>query len=151
MFSNTFIFKWDIEARHSSEFFSVSLHSLCAVQIKALAKIHAFVVDTWESFLLSLLQCRSVWDCVGVWIWLHDFLSVSAGLCLSRGRPTSGRSVWSCGQWVEKHLDFKTNIFSFLPLHKYFHFLFSKVPDKARVTPASSDPKSKFYEFIKVT
>lgn len=29
-------------------------------------------------------------------------------------------------------------------------FIFVQIPDKARVTPPSSDPKTKFYELVKV-
>lgn len=29
-------------------------------------------------------------------------------------------------------------------------FIFVQIPDKARVTPPSSDPKTKFYELMKV-
>lgn len=49
-----------------------SLCSLCVVQIKALAKIHAFVVDQWVTCCIcvhtstSLLQCNS--DAVHVWL-----------------------------------------------------------------------------------
>uniref|UniRef100_A0A665T9Y8 Cap-specific mRNA (nucleoside-2'-O-)-methyltransferase 1 n=1 Tax=Echeneis naucrates TaxID=173247 RepID=A0A665T9Y8_ECHNA len=69
-----------------------SNESLCVVQIKALAKIHAFVVDP-------------------VFVKLKEFHSIN--LLLST------------------------------------YFVFFQVPDKARVTPASSDPRSKFYELIK--
>uniref|UniRef100_A0A7N6F616 Cap-specific mRNA (nucleoside-2'-O-)-methyltransferase 1 n=1 Tax=Anabas testudineus TaxID=64144 RepID=A0A7N6F616_ANATE len=65
-----------------------SNESLCAVQIKALAKIHAFVV---EPTLSEPRQADIRKECLKLW----------------------------------------------------------GVPDKARVTPASSDPKSKFYELVK--
>ncbi|KAM6905732.1 cap-specific mRNA (nucleoside-2'-O-)-methyltransferase 1 isoform 1-T1 [Lycodopsis pacificus] len=65
-----------------------SNESLCVVQIKALAKIHAFVV---EPTLSETKQAAIRKECLKLW----------------------------------------------------------GVPDKARVTPASSDPKSKFYELMK--
>uniref|UniRef100_A0A8D0DD99 Cap-specific mRNA (nucleoside-2'-O-)-methyltransferase 1 n=1 Tax=Sander lucioperca TaxID=283035 RepID=A0A8D0DD99_SANLU len=69
------------------QFMVNSNESLCVVQIKALAKIHAYVVDHCILYyVISLLKT----------------------------------------------------------LHVHF-----QVPDKARVTPASSDPNSKFYELIK--
>uniref|UniRef100_A0A4W6DB23 Cap-specific mRNA (nucleoside-2'-O-)-methyltransferase 1 n=1 Tax=Lates calcarifer TaxID=8187 RepID=A0A4W6DB23_LATCA len=74
------------------QFMVNSNESLCVVQIKALAKIHAFVVDP-----VSVQQC-----CFIVY--------------------------YSTPKYV---------------------FVYFQVPDKARVTPASSDPKSKFYELIK--
>ncbi|XP_049446177.1 cap-specific mRNA (nucleoside-2'-O-)-methyltransferase 1 [Epinephelus fuscoguttatus] len=70
------------------QFMVNSNESLCAVQIKALAKIHAFVVDPTLS---EPRQADIRKECLKLW----------------------------------------------------------GVPDKARVTPASSDPKSKFYELIK--
>ncbi|XP_059212999.1 cap-specific mRNA (nucleoside-2'-O-)-methyltransferase 1 isoform X2 [Centropristis striata] len=65
-----------------------SNESLCVVQIKALAKIHAYVVD---QTLSEPRQAEIRKECLKLW----------------------------------------------------------GVPDKARVTPASSDPKSKFYELVK--
>ncbi|XP_061667490.1 cap-specific mRNA (nucleoside-2'-O-)-methyltransferase 1 isoform X2 [Syngnathoides biaculeatus] len=65
-----------------------SNESLCAVQIKALAKIHAFVLDPT---LAESRQADVRKNCLKLW----------------------------------------------------------GVPDKARVTPASSDPRSKFYELVK--
>ncbi|XP_035534581.1 cap-specific mRNA (nucleoside-2'-O-)-methyltransferase 1 [Morone saxatilis] len=70
------------------QFMVNSNESLCAVQIKALAKIHAFVVDPTLS---ETRQADIRKECLKLW----------------------------------------------------------GVPDKARVTPASSDPKSKFYELVK--
>ncbi|XP_010732995.3 cap-specific mRNA (nucleoside-2'-O-)-methyltransferase 1 [Larimichthys crocea] len=70
------------------QFMVNSNESLCAVQIKALAKIHAFVVDPTLS---EPRQADIRKECLKLW----------------------------------------------------------GVPDKARVTPASSDPKSKFYELVK--
>ncbi|GAA6234316.1 cap-specific mRNA (nucleoside-2'-O-)-methyltransferase 1 [Lates japonicus] len=70
------------------QFMVNSNESLCVVQIKALAKIHAFVVDPTLS---EPMQADVRKECLKLW----------------------------------------------------------GVPDKARVTPASSDPKSKFYELIK--
>nr|XP_061806411.1 cap-specific mRNA (nucleoside-2'-O-)-methyltransferase 1-like [Nerophis lumbriciformis] len=79
------IIKEDTDFYH---FMVNSNESLCAVQIKALAKIHAFVLDP------SLSEPRQAdirKECLKLW----------------------------------------------------------GVPDKARVTPASSDPRSKFYELVK--
>ncbi|XP_041814437.1 cap-specific mRNA (nucleoside-2'-O-)-methyltransferase 1 [Chelmon rostratus] len=70
------------------QFMINSNESLCAVQIKALAKIHAFVLDPSHS---EPKQADIRKECLKLW----------------------------------------------------------GVPDKARVTPASSDPKSKFYELVK--
>ncbi|XP_033932248.1 cap-specific mRNA (nucleoside-2'-O-)-methyltransferase 1 [Pseudochaenichthys georgianus] len=70
------------------QFMVNSNESLCVVQIKALAKIHAFVVD---QTLSEARQAEIRKECLKLW----------------------------------------------------------GVPDKARVTPTSSDPKSKFYELIK--
>lgn len=70
------------------QFMVNSNESLCAVQIKALAKIHAYVVDPTLS---EPRQADIRKECLKLW----------------------------------------------------------GVPDKARVTPASSDPKSKFYELVK--
>uniref|UniRef100_A0A8D0ASP5 Cap-specific mRNA (nucleoside-2'-O-)-methyltransferase 1 n=1 Tax=Sander lucioperca TaxID=283035 RepID=A0A8D0ASP5_SANLU len=71
------------------QFMVNSNESLCVVQIKALAKIHAYVVD---QTLSEPKQADIRKECLKLW----------------------------------------------------------GVPDKARVTPASSDPNSKFYELIKV-
>ncbi|KAF3702856.1 Cap-specific mRNA (nucleoside-2'-O-)-methyltransferase 1 [Channa argus] len=79
------IIKEDTDFYH---FMMNSNESLCAVQIKALAKIHAFVLDPT---LTEPRQADIRKECLKLW----------------------------------------------------------EVPDKARVTPASSDPKSKFYELIK--
>ncbi|KAK5852953.1 hypothetical protein PBY51_006784 [Eleginops maclovinus] len=73
-----------------TDFMVNSNESLCVVQIKALAKIHAFVVD---QTLSEARQAEIRKECMKLWL----------------------------------------------------------VPDKARVTPASSDPKSKFYELIKTS
>ncbi|XP_019729268.1 cap-specific mRNA (nucleoside-2'-O-)-methyltransferase 1 isoform X1 [Hippocampus comes] len=79
------IIKEDVDFFH----FMVNCNeSLCAVQIKALAKIHAFVLD---STLAESRQADIRKQCLSLW----------------------------------------------------------GVPDKARVTPASSDPWSKFYELVK--
>lgn len=81
------IIKEDTDFYH---FMVNSNESLCAVQIKALAKIHAFVIDPTLS---EPRQADIRKECLKLW----------------------------------------------------------GVPDKARVTPASSDPKSKFYELVKNT
>ncbi|XP_003971781.1 cap-specific mRNA (nucleoside-2'-O-)-methyltransferase 1 isoform X1 [Takifugu rubripes] len=79
------IIKEDTDFYHSMVNFN---ESLCAVQIKALAKIHAYVLDPTLS---ELRQADIRKECLKVW----------------------------------------------------------GVPDKARVAPASSDPKSKFHELVK--
>lgn len=79
------LIKEDIDFYH---FMVNSNESLCIVQIKALAKIHAFVV---EQTLAEPRQAEIRKECLKLW----------------------------------------------------------GVPDKARVTPASSDPKTKFYELLK--
>lgn len=48
----------------------------------------------------------------------------------------------------------KNNFFIVSHLHystSKMIFVYFQVPDKARVTPASADPKSKFYELVKVS
>lgn len=76
--------------------------SLCAIQIKALAKIHAYVVDPWVT--CTVHSCCSIATCDGVNVcnWLCDTVLISVGPFQSRSKQTLGRSAWNFGGCVEK-------------------------------------------------
>lgn len=84
--------------------------SLCVVQIKALAKIHAFVVDPWVTFcVLVYEQTLVLYVPSAVQPWLMAFMFTADWMTFVSPEPswrqskqTSERSVWNCGGWVEK-------------------------------------------------